>query len=90
MGTAGGEQVYNRNQGKPSPGDTPSLRGVEGVIAPPRGKKGSLSCEQDRDGPIRVVLQRLAAQECMNVIQQFVLLLVKLNNWIYRIHVPGT
>jgi hypothetical protein len=85
MGIAVGEQVDNRNQGKPSPGDTPSLREVECGIAPPHGKKGSLSCERDRDGPILVVLRRLAAQVCMNVIQQFVPLLVKFNNWIGRI-----
>jgi hypothetical protein len=73
-------QVDNRNQGKPSPGAMPSLGGVGGSIALPRGKEGSLSSERDRDGPIRVVLLRLAAQVCMHVIQQFVLLLVKLNN----------
>ncbi len=28
------------------------------------------SRERDRDGPIRVVLRRLAAQVCMSVIQQ--------------------
>jgi hypothetical protein len=50
----------------------PSLGGVGGSIALPRGKEGSLYHERDRDGPIRVVLRRLAAQVCMNVIQQFV------------------
>jgi hypothetical protein len=45
----------------------PSLRGVEASIAPLRGMEGSLSRERDRDGPIRVVLRRLAAQVCMNV-----------------------
>jgi hypothetical protein len=82
MDTAGWEQVDNRNQDNPSLGARPSLGGVEGSIAPPRGKQGSLSPEQDRDGPICVVLQRLSAQVCMNVIQQFVLLHVKLNNLI--------
>jgi hypothetical protein len=67
------------------PGAMPSLRGVEGSTAPPRGKEGSLSHERDRDGPIRMVLRRLAAQVCMNIIQQFLLLLVRLNNWISRI-----
>ncbi len=70
----------NRNQGKLSPGAMPSLGGAGGSIALPRGKEGSLSLERDTDGHIRMVLQRLAAQVCMNVIQQFVLLLVRLNN----------
>ncbi len=62
MKTAGGKQVDNRNQGKPSPGAMPSLGGVEGSIAPPHGKEGSLYRERDRAGPICVMLQRLAAQ----------------------------
>jgi hypothetical protein len=41
---------------------------VEGRIAPPRGKEGCLSREQDRGRSFRVVLRRLAAQVCMNVI----------------------
>jgi hypothetical protein len=73
-------QVDNRNQGKPSPGAMPSLGGVGDSIALPRGKEGILYHERDRDGPVRVELRRSAAQVCMNVIQQFVLLLVKLNN----------
>ncbi len=62
-------QVDNRNQGEPSPGAMPSLGGVGGSIALPRGKENSLYHERDRDGPIRVVLRRLAAQVCINVIQ---------------------
>jgi hypothetical protein len=63
-------QTSNRNQGKPSPGAM-SSQGVGGVsIAPPHGREGSLSLEQNRDGPIRMVLQRLATQVCMSVLQQ--------------------
>jgi hypothetical protein len=64
MKTVGGGQVDNRNQGKPSPESMPSLRGVEGSIAPPRGKEGCLYCEQDRGRSFHVVLRRLAAQGC--------------------------
>jgi hypothetical protein len=60
----------NRNQGKPSPGVTPSQGVGGGSIAPPCGGKACLSRKQDREGPIREVLQRLAAQVCMSVIQQ--------------------
>ncbi len=66
MRTAGAD----KNQGKPSPGAMPNRGMSSGNIVLPRGGEGNLSCERDRDGPIRVVLQRLAAQECMNVIQQ--------------------
>jgi hypothetical protein len=38
-----------------------------GSIVPPRRGEGSLSPEQDRDGLIREVLQKIAAQVCMNV-----------------------
>jgi hypothetical protein len=74
-----------RTETRASQTQEPSLRRVESSIAPPHAKESSLSHEQDRDGPIRVVLQRLAAQVCMNVIRQFVLLFVRLNNRISRI-----
>ncbi len=32
--------------------------------------KASLSYERDRDGPIRMVRQKLAAEICMSVVQQ--------------------
>jgi hypothetical protein len=45
----------------------PSRGAGRGGIALPRGREGPLSREQDRDGPIRVMLLRIAAQVCMNV-----------------------
>jgi hypothetical protein len=71
MGLAGADKLITETRA--SQAQEPRQVGEwagEGSIAPPRGEEGSLSCERDRDGPIHEVLQRLAAQVCVNVIQQ--------------------
>jgi hypothetical protein len=46
---------------------TPSWGRKGGSTNPPCGRGGSLSPERGRDGLIHKVLQRIAAQVCMNV-----------------------
>jgi hypothetical protein len=62
-----GQVVDNRNWGQPSSGPRQAGKKGGGSIALHCGRKASLSCEQDRDEPIRMVLRRLAAQVCMGV-----------------------
>jgi hypothetical protein len=56
-------QAKPRSQAKPR-------EWAECKMATPRGRKAGQSHEWDRDEPIRMVLQRLAAPVWMSVIQQ--------------------
>jgi hypothetical protein len=60
--------VDYRNLGKPSQGATLSWGREGGSKALPHGRGGSLFRARDGDGPIREVLESIAAQVCMNVI----------------------
>ncbi len=64
-------QVHNRNYGKPSPGAMPSWEWAGGSIAQPRGKKRQSSIPRARRGWTHSHgAAKIAAQVCMNVIQQ--------------------
>ncbi len=70
MGTAGEGKLITEAGASQAQEPCRAREWVGDGVAPPRGREGSLSHERDRDGPIRVVLRRLAAQVCMSVIQK--------------------